>query len=278
MARSRRQVLFDSGIICLFACITVPRWGTWLEDRINLRLTQKMPSWAHPLGTDHLGRDLLVRLARAIADAALPLWLTVLTGVSIGTLLALMLVAKAHTKFGKILRHGVNLVASIVGAIPLTLITFALAVVLEEADLKAVLLALGVSVILQSYLQLANHIEESRRLGYWTAHEALGGTLLGRIWRYGIRSAWTQELALSLGYKLRAAVIVEATLSYLGFGIQEPEASFGNILAAHFAASLHGKWWVMAATLSVLMVTAAAPQSLIRLASTRQKPAPTSQR
>lgn len=84
MANRHRRILIDTGIICLFACITVPRWATWLDDRINLRVTQTLPSWAHPLGTDHLGRDLLVRLSHAIADAAWPLWLTVLTGVSMG--------------------------------------------------------------------------------------------------------------------------------------------------------------------------------------------------
>jgi peptide/nickel transport system permease protein len=268
MAKRQRQLLLDIVVLSLFGILALPRWSTLLEDRVNLRLAQSLPSWSHPLGTDHLGRDLLVRLSNAIGNAVIPLWLTTVAGAFLGAALAMILVTASRSKVGYASMQSLKFVASSLGAVPLTIATFALAVLFEEANLKAVLMALGMIVLLQTYLQLLNHVQESLGLGFWTAHEAMGGNLFDRIWRYGVRSAWANELALNLGLKLRAAVIVEATLSYLGFGIQEPVASFGNILSAHFAESLQGKWWVMAVTLLALMVTAAAPQAVIRLVAT----------
>ncbi|MEN9835706.1 MAG: hypothetical protein RL011_1899 [Pseudomonadota bacterium] len=224
MAKRQRQLLLDIVVLSLFGILALPRWSTLLEDRVNLRLAQSLPSWSHPLGTDHLGRDLLVRLSNAIGNAVIPLWLTTVAGAFLGAALAMILVTASRSKVGYASMQSLKFVASSLGAVPLTIATFALAVLFEEANLKAVLMALGMIVLLQTYLQLLNHVQESLGLGFWTAHEAMGGNLFDRIWRYGVRSAWANELALNLGLKLRAAVIVEATLSYLGFGIQEPVA------------------------------------------------------
>ncbi len=270
MANRRRVLLLDTLlpdalILSSLVVLALPIWSQILGDRINLRASQSLPSWSHPLGTDHLGRDLLVRLSSSLVDAVLPLWATSILAAILGAAMAIFLAALSTSDISNFVMRSVRWLATIVGAVPLTIATFALAVFFEEANLKSIVLALAAVIFFQSYLQMQDRIKESHLLGYWTAHEALGGHIIQRIWIYGVRSTWTNELTVALGMQLRAAVIVEATLSYLGFGIQEPSASFGNILAAHFAESLHGKWWVMAVTLATLLLTALAPRTFIRI-------------
>ena len=52
-------------------------------------------------------------------------------------------------------------------------------------------------------------------------------------------------MLLILIFHMKMAVVIEASLSYLGFGVQEPQASFGNMLASHFELYLRGQWQIM---------------------------------
>jgi ABC-type dipeptide/oligopeptide/nickel transport system permease subunit len=74
---------------------------------------------------------------------------------------------------------------------------------------------------------------------------------------------------MSLGFHLRTAVAIEASLSYLGFGIQEPSPSFGNMLAAHFDLYLKGQWYVLGILVLWLGVTAAFPQAVLTLSQSQ---------
>jgi len=68
-----------------------------------------------------------------------------------------------------------------------------------------------------------------------------------------------------LGFQLRVAVAAEASLSFLGFGIQEPQPSFGNMLSSHFDLYLKGHWSVLLVIVGGLALAALFPASLAAL-------------
>jgi ABC-type dipeptide/oligopeptide/nickel transport system permease subunit len=149
--------------------------------------------------------------------------------------------------------------------LPVGVVAFAWAAFREEAGLVAVMASLAPLAGALAYLRLRDLARRDAALAYWEAHRAAGGSLADRVLRYGIAGAWRAPLLALLGFLLRVAVAVEAALSYLGFGVVEPQASFGNILAAHFELYLRGEWRVLAVVAAALALAAAFPSALLEV-------------
>jgi len=252
-------------IVVVFSLTLGMPWSLWFSPKVNLSAALSSPAWAHPLGTDNLGRDLLARTGEALLGAVLPLWCGVLAATLLGMGLSLIMICLLRRQIWRPFVAWFDLVAAGVVSIPVCLAAFAWAALRERAGLVPVIYTLSTVVALRTYLQLRDLYRQDEQLAYWTAHAALGGSLLIRLIRYGLCAAWTQPLAMSLGFHLRTAVAIEASLSYLGFGVQEPSPSFGNMLAAHFDLYLKGQWYVLVILVLGLGVTASLPQAVLTL-------------
>jgi peptide/nickel transport system permease protein len=271
VASSRLRLALDAGIVGAFLLLALAPWDVLVSQKIDLVNMLGPPSSAHPLGTDNLGRDLLGRLAAAVRGGVLPLWGGVLVGCMAGGTAALVaIVAQARGPLARGATAVVDALTAALASIPVGLLAFAWAAWQERAGLLPVLGSLSGLFAARTYLELRDLHRRDVRLGYWTAHAALGGSLWQRVTRYGLLSGWLRPLATTLGFHLRAAVAIEASLSYLGFGLQEPQASFGNMLASHFDLYLKGHWSVLAAIVACLAATAAFPASVVRLADAGQ--------
>lgn len=205
-------------------------------NAIDLTHMLAPPSALHPLGTDSLGRDLLARIAAAVQETVLPLWtfsaLATLGGILLG--LALM-----HAPLPPFMARTLRVLMRLVAGFPAVVLVFGLSIALGTG-FWAVALGLCIFFALRAGEAVENLWIADKNLGFWVAHTALGGTPLGRVWRYGILGSWRDRLTQLLCFHLRIALIVEASLSYLGFGIQEPDSSFGNLISAHFNLLLRG--------------------------------------
>lgn len=259
------QRAWSALIVVVFALLLCVPWSTWLGTRVNLADALALPSQRHPLGTDSLGRDLVVRAAEAVLGAVLPLWLGVLVATIVGVVLGIGVICLGTSRLWRPLIASFDAVVVVVVSVPVCLTAFAWAALSEHAGLIPVLFSLAVVFMLRTYLQVRDLYRKDEALAYWTAHAALGGSLLFRLLGYGIQTGWRRTLAMSLGFHLRTAVAIEASLSYLGFGIQEPSASFGNMLAAHFDLFLKGQWYVLVVLIVCLAMTAALPTALLIL-------------
>jgi peptide/nickel transport system permease protein len=259
------------GIVAAFLLLALGPWARLFGERMDLAHMLADPSWQHPLGTDSMGRDLLVRVATAIREGVLPLWAGVLAGTAAGVLLGVGAVIARERRGFRPATRVFDVLAAVLAAVPVGLVAFGWAAVNERAGLMPVLVSLSTLFAIRAYLEVRNLDRHDQNLGYWQAHAALGGTKANRVWRYGVFGGWARPLATMLGFNLRVAVAIEASLSYLGFGIQEPKASFGNLLAAHFELYLKGHWQILLIIVAALALTAAFPASLVAL---RFKPWP----
>lgn len=258
------RALVDCTLVFVWLGLAFLPWQIWYGGKVRLGEALQGVSAAHPLGTDSVGRDMVVRLSGAIQNGVMPLWLAVAMGVLIGGLVAIgCLVSGRPTKL-RFLLNGIDIVAVSLATIPAGVMAFAWGAIRERVDLVGVLWTLSILFAVRMYLLVRDLERRDQNLGYWTAHKALGGTDLSRIWRYGVCGGWKAELIESLLLNLRVAVAIEAAVSYLGFGVAEPHASFGNMLATHFDYYLKGHIGVVMPIIIVLGVTALFPGALIR--------------
>jgi peptide/nickel transport system permease protein len=250
-------------IVAAFLLLLLVPWSSLFSSKVSLLHQLEWPSGSHWLGTDNLGRDLLVRLSAAVRETVVPLWGGVIVMVMTGTTLAAVLCAGSRKVAW--LQHMTDAALSGAAGIPVALFAFCLAVTFETNQMWMVVLSVGLILSVHSFLFLRGLYARSEKLGYWQSHEALGGTRFGRILHYGISGDWFRDLMANLAFYLKVAVTVEASLSYLGFGVQEPQPSFGNMLASHFDSYMRGNWLGLVVITAGLVLCASAPSALVRI-------------
>lgn len=259
--------LYHALVVIIFLALLLIPFSLFFENSINLSSMLSEPSFSHLLGTDNLGRDLLIRISDTIHSAVVPLWSGVAVGSFLGLLLSLLLIFLSQFSLLKFLDKFSIFLASIISSVPIGIACFVAAVLLEEADLYSILIPLAILFSLQTLFIVNSLFHRDQHLGYWTSHRALGGSLVQRVVKYGLLRSWKPELLQLFSFQLTAAIVIEASLSYLGFGIQEPSPSFGNILSSHFDLYLKGEWFILVIICISLFIVTAAPRSLIVSAS-----------
>lgn len=201
--------------------------GPWLlsADPVSQELPLRLapPSWRHPLGLDELGRDMLGRL---LVGARVSLFVGVAVvsiSVAVGTFL------------GSLAGYVGGVVDDIVGraidtlmAFPGLLLAIALVAVLGPG-LGNVLLALT-AIGWVSYARLVRgQVLRAREFDYVQASRALGAGTLHVLWRHLVPTTWS-ALVVQASLGMGGAVIGEASLSFLGLGVQPPTPSWGSML------------------------------------------------
>jgi peptide/nickel transport system permease protein len=190
------------------------------------------PSLQHPLGTDALGRDLLTRILYggriSLTVGLLVVGISLSIGVPIG--------AAAGYYGGRLDNVLMRLTDSFL-SLPSLLVLILLSAILREVDAPLFernnVLTIGVVIGVFGWMTFARLVRAAfltlREMDFVSATRALGGSDLWIIVRHILPNAIGPiivECTLELGY----AIIEESGLSFLGFGIQPPTPSWGNLL------------------------------------------------
>jgi len=210
------------GLVALAALLSF----LWLPADPNvgdLMARLQPPSHAHLLGTDAFGRDLLARVMVG-ARSALAVGL-VAVGVGLGLGLPLGLIAGYAGGWPD---RALTLLLDSLYVFP-TLLLVMLLVTAWGAGLLPAMLAVGVSAV-PVFARLARAGALSvRSEPYIEAAQALGAAESRILWRHLLPNILT-PLLVQASFTLGAAILIEGALSYLGLGIQPPQASWGNML------------------------------------------------
>ncbi|HKT80235.1 MAG TPA: ABC transporter permease [Vicinamibacterales bacterium] len=189
----------------------------------NLVLRLAGPSLAHPFGLDELGRDIL---SRVLAGARISFFVGItVVGVSatVGTL-----IGAAAGYFGGVFDDVVSRVVDTLLAFPGLLLAIALVAVLGPS-LPNVLIALTVIGWVGYARLVRGQALKTRELEYVLAARALGARPMWILWRHVIPSALPAVIVqATLG--MAGAILGEASLSFLGLGVQPPTPSWGTML------------------------------------------------
>ena len=181
------------------------------------------PSWAHWLGTDQLGRDILSRILYGARTA----FIVGLTSALAGGISGLVLgVSSAY--FGGRIDLWLQRLIDIVISFPL--IIMALAVVsIFGTGVQNVIVAITIPLIPRCARVVRSSALAIREVPYVDAARALGYGHMRIIMRHMVPNVIAPFLII-ITASVGSAILAEASLSYLGLGVQEPTPAWGLML------------------------------------------------
>lgn len=218
----RRNIGFSTllcvyGVLLFMVLLPVPQ--------IDVSYHNGAPSWSHWLGTDELGRDIMLRLLRG-------------TGMSMGvvgvSLIIDMGIAFAYSYLSTLFHRSDFLYAlDLCSAVPSLLFPFLLAAVLPPSPLS-----LSLSLAVAGWVPMARilhiHMQELYRCDYVQAAVGLGATSSRVFYRYLLPQSG-QVLRSTVLMGIGKGLGLEAFLSFLGLGLQPPDVSLGILIGEGWA-------------------------------------------
>jgi peptide/nickel transport system permease protein len=184
----------------------------------------KPPGGAFLLGTDDLGRDALTRLLYAGRVSLSIGFMVAAISIVLGTTLGMM-----AGYFGHWIDDVVNAVVQFVFNVPFLFVLIFLSVLLRP-DVLTLALIFGIFSWPGTARQVRGVVMSVRNLDYVTAAQVLGATNTRIMVRHLLPNVANIILVVA-GFAVAGAILGESALSFLGFGVQVPQASWGNMLS-----------------------------------------------
>ena len=219
-------------------------------NQIHLDLILAKPSFGHMFGFDDLGRKILPRLLTGAQVSLLVVVLVTTITASVGVMLGLV-----SGYYGGWVDRTLMQITDVFLAFPGILLAIAFAAVLG-AGLSNLILALCITSWV-GYARLTRaQVLALRQRQHVMAAESLGASTL-RIMLKHMLPLLAAPLLVEATYSMASLVIAEASLSFLGLGIQAPNASWGAMLRDGVRYMLIAPHYVLAVGLSLMSLVLA---------------------
>jgi peptide/nickel transport system permease protein len=217
--------------------------------QVNVLDRLMAPSTAHWFGTDQSGRDVLSRViwgTRASMEVAT---LAVVIGMTVGVSLGLV----AGFFSGGWLEQIVMRLLDAIASVPLLIWAIALVGILGTGELHIGPLTLGNEVKLLVLLGLL-YVPTLARVTYTTAAAESRATYVAARRLQGVGSVrimlsdvlpnCLSPVIVQATLLLAVGIVIEASISFVGLGVQPPRPSWGNMLAEARDYLFTGEWWL----------------------------------
>jgi len=205
------------------------------------------PSWAHPFGTDDLGRDTLARVIHG-AQVSLQVGAVAISiALVAGTLIGLVAGYRGGLVDMLLMR-----VVDIMFAFPGIVLAIVIAGLLG-ANRRNAMIAIGVIIIPAFARVVRAAVLEVMGFPFIESARALGGGGIRIMVRHLIPNIVAPLIVLTTVY-FSTAILSEATLSFLGLGTQPPEAAWGNMLATSRSYIDQSVWMSIFPGLAIMIV------------------------
>jgi peptide/nickel transport system permease protein len=222
-----RHKLAVASLIVLFLlyllAILAPFVTPYYFDAIDLKNSNNPPSPEHIMGTDELGRDELTRIIYGGRISLMVGTVVALMASMIGTLIGVL-----AGYYGRVLDNILMRFTDLILSLPLLPLLIVVAAVRGPG-------MVGIIVILAilTWTYVARLVRASflsiREEDYVQAARAVGASDARIIFRHMLPNA-VAPIIVNTTLMVGTAILIESVLSYLGFGIQPPTPSWGNML------------------------------------------------
>jgi peptide/nickel transport system permease protein len=212
-------IVFLMAFLAVFADVVTIHDPT----RNNFGAMLEPPSADHWLGTDQYGRDLYARIVYGARTALLVGFVSAFVGATIGLVLG---VASAY--FGGRFDLIFQRVMDVVMAFPLVILALAV-VSIFGTGVQNVILAITIPFIPRCARVVRSSALAIRELPYIDAARANGYSHARIILRHMVPNVMAPFLIMITAF-VGQAILLEASLSYLGLGVQEPTPAWGLML------------------------------------------------
>ncbi len=231
-----RSALLGTLGLCAVLAVAAFGWLVWPLDPLALSPDRLMPpSYAHPMGTDNLGRDVLARVA---FGAGISLSIGLLSAV-VATLLGCLFGAVAGY-FGGAVDEGMMRVVEIFQVIPRFLLAIVI-VALFGSGMNKIVLVIGLlswpgtaRVVRAQFLVLRG--EE------FVLSAIVSGASVARVITRHILPNIASLVIVSAFLQMGSAILVESFLSFLGLG--DPARPSWGLLLQQAQLYLRSAWWM----------------------------------
>ena len=235
--RKHKLAMIGAAVVIVIALIAIfakflPLQDPNAIDNVNWQGNPIAPGVAgHILGSDENGRDLLSRLVYGAQISLTVAFFAVLMEIVIGTV-----VGALAGYYGGWVDYTLMRITDVFLSIPLLPLLLVLTAIVSATSSKAAL-GFGIIVVIiggLSWPSVARLVRASflslREKEFCEAARALGNRDGRIIFRHLLPNA-IAPIIVQATLEVAGVIILESTLSFLGFGIQPPQASWGNMLA-----------------------------------------------
>jgi len=259
VARPRRRVSFRAvfGLTVLLviggSAVWAPQLAPWDPGKQMLLKRLRPPMWQarglreHPLGTDHLGRDILSRILYggriSLGVGLTAVTLSALIGVTLGLLAGF---------FGGRADAFIMRIVDVFLAIPYILLAMGVVFALGPS-LMNVILVMGATRWVQFARIVRADVLSIREREFVAGARARGNRPLRLLLRHVLPNALTPIIVVAT-LELAFMIIYESALSFLGLGVQPPTPTWGWMLAdgRNYVATA---WWLATLPGLAIMLT-----------------------
>ena len=224
---SRRQPLGTVGLVLVLVMAVAGLSAEWIAPydpaSNDFAAMTEPPSWAHLMGTDQFGRDLFSRIVFGARTALIVGFSCAIVGGIAGLVLG---VASAY--FGGRLDLFLQRVMDVVMAFPLIIMALAVIAIFGNGVFN-VIVAITIPLIPRCARVVRSSALAIREVPYIDAARACGFGHTRIVLRHMVPNVLAPFLIMLTAF-VGQAILAEASLSYLGLGVQEPTAAWGLML------------------------------------------------
>ncbi len=208
--------------VMIVLAIVVPAVSPYTYDAQDLDVRNAMPSLAHPLGTDKLGRDILVRLmfgARiSLAVGFVAAFLNLIIGVVYGGI-----AGYAGGKVDMVMMRIVDCIYSIPSMLYVILI-----MMVFGSNIGSVLLGICISSWIGMARQVRTQVQTLKQQEFALAAYVVGASRTRILFKHLIVNCMG-PIIVSTTLMVPDAIFTESFLAFIGIGISLPQASWGTL-------------------------------------------------
>ncbi len=227
-------------LIVLIALMAVfaPLLAPYDPTQTSLIDALRGPSGAHPFGTDRNGRDMLSRIIYG-ARVSLGIGLgAVALGVTLGTVIGVV-----SGFLGGVVDMVLQRIVDMLQAFPTLVLAMAI-VAAAGISFRNVIIAIGITIAPGTSRVVRSAVLSVRENQYIDAARSLGAADLRIMLRHILPNVAAPIIVLTT-VVIGQAIISEATLSFLGLGVQEPRPSWGGMLGGNAQRHIEDAPWLV---------------------------------
>ena len=222
-------------------------WTPYDPNAMNGEQMMQGPSLAHPFGTDNFGRDILSRVVQGAGATFLIAAATVAIGLFIG-----LIIGGLTGYFGGWLDEVLMRIADSILAFPSILLALVLIAILGRGKFN-IIIVLGLLFIPSFSRIVRTEVAKQKNTDYVRNAKLMGAGDM-RILFVHIMPNIVPVLLSSVAIGFNNAVLSEASMSYLGMGVQPPDPSLGRMLSEAQSYLFAAPWYALFTGLAIILL------------------------
>jgi len=230
--------------IGIFASVLAP-YGM---NEVNMGVRLQPPSWAHPFGTDNLGRDML---SRCIYGAQISVIIGLVVASIASVISALIGIVSGYFggKADLVIQRFVDAWMSFPGLVVLIVVASVFG-----SGLLQIIITLGLLIGIGGSRIVRSAVVSVREHTYIHAAKSIGASAPRILWRHVLPNVIPPLIVLFTS-SVGTAILAESGLSFLGLGVPPPAPTWGGMLSGNGRTfMLQGPWLALAPGICLTLV------------------------